>query len=157
MWVMRRGREGVLLLVKTAERTAHARRRRKPAVRPLIDFHWHIGALVPGALEVTLGRVANAPSRGIREAVEALTSEQRSAAALLAGGSTYRFFPWLVPFGFVVAAIASFWVRSSPTSLENAAKSFGLGGVAARWAISAVEDGSRERWYLLVTGMLLIV
>ena len=88
--------------------------------------------------------------------MESLRWEQRSGAGLLSGGLAYRFFLWLVPFGLVVAAIASFWVRLSPTSLQDAAKTFGLGGVAARSAANAVEDGSRARWYLLVAGLLLM-
>lgn len=94
--------------------------------------------------------------RGIRQVAESLRWEQRLGAALLSGGIAYRFFLWLVPFGLVIAAIASFWVRLSPTSLEDAAKSFGLGGVAARSATIAVEDGSRARWYLLTAGLMLM-
>ncbi len=74
----------------------------------------------------------------------------------MSGGLAYRFFLWLVPFGLLVAAIASFWVRLSRTSLEDTAKTFGLGGVAAHSATAAVEDGSRARWYLLGAGLLLI-
>ncbi len=83
--------------------------------------------------------------------------EQRSGAALLAGGLAYRFFLWLVPFGLVAAAIASFWVRDSQRSLTDAAKSFGLGGVAARSATSAVEEGSNARWFLLISGVALMI
>ena len=95
--------------------------------------------------------------RAIRDALESFRWEQRSGATLLAGGLAYRFFLWLVPFGLLAAAIASFWVRESERSLEDAAKSFGLGGVAARSAAGAVEDGSRARWYLLAAGLLLMM
>jgi uncharacterized BrkB/YihY/UPF0761 family membrane protein len=88
--------------------------------------------------------------------VESLRWEQRFGAGLLSGGIAYRFFLWLVPFGLAIAAIASFWVRISHASLENTAKSFGLGGVAAHSAASAVEDGSKARWYLLGAGLVLI-
>ncbi len=81
-------------------------------------------------------------------------AEIRSRAA--SGGLAYRFFLWLVPFGLVVAAIASFWVRFDHAGLENTAKSFGLGGVAAHSAAAAVEDGSNARWYLLGAGLVLI-
>ncbi len=94
--------------------------------------------------------------RWVREALDSLSSERRSGAGLLAGGMAYRFFLWLVPFGLVVAAVASFWVRLSPTSLTDAARSFGLGGVAARSATTAIEDGSRARWYLLIAGLALV-
>jgi uncharacterized BrkB/YihY/UPF0761 family membrane protein len=56
----------------------------------------------------------------------------------------------------VTAAIASFWVRSSEGSLVDAAKSFGLSGVAARSAASAVSSGSHARWYLLTSGLVLL-
>ncbi len=78
-------------------------------------------------------------------------------AALLAGGLAYRLFLWLLPFGLVIAAIASFWVRGSPKSLEDTARSFGLGGVAAHSAVTAMQQGSRARWYLLVVGTVLLV
>lgn len=92
---------------------------------------------------------------GIRLAINSLRSEQRSGAGLLAGGLAYRFFLWLVPFGLAVAAIASFWVRLDAAGLEDAAKRFGLGGVAAHSATAAIEEGSRARWYLLLAGLVL--
>ena len=96
-------------------------------------------------------------NRAIGEALESLRSEQRSGATLIAGGLAYRFFLWLVPFGLLAAAIASFWVRQSERSLEDAARSFGLGGVAAKSATAAVEDGSRARWFLLIAGLALMM
>jgi len=86
--------------------------------------------------------------------LESFEREQRSGAGLLAGGLAYRLFFWLVAFGLLVAAAASFWVRESTGSLQDAAKSFGLSGVAARSAASAVENGSNARWYLLASGVL---
>jgi uncharacterized BrkB/YihY/UPF0761 family membrane protein len=94
--------------------------------------------------------------RGVPVALKSLTHEQRSGASLLAGGLAYRFFFWLVPAGLVVAATASFWARSSEGSLEDAAKSFGLSGIAARSAVSAVEDGSKARWYFLGAGLIFV-
>jgi uncharacterized BrkB/YihY/UPF0761 family membrane protein len=95
--------------------------------------------------------------RAVRDALESFRWEQRSGATLLAGGLAYRFFLWLVPFGLLAAAVASFWVRESEGSLQDAAKSFGLGGVAARSATSAVQDGSRARWFLLIAGLVLML
>jgi uncharacterized BrkB/YihY/UPF0761 family membrane protein len=95
--------------------------------------------------------------RGFREAFESFEWEQRSGAGLLAGGLAYRFFLWLVPFGLVVAAAASFWVRFDSGGLQDAARSFGLGGVAAHSATAAVKDGSRARWFLLIAGLVLLV
>ncbi len=92
-----------------------------------------------------------------RLAIRSFEREQRSGAGLLAGGLAYRLFFWLVSFGLIAAAIASFWVRSSEGSLTDAAKSFGLSGVAARSAAHAVDDGSSARWYLLVSGFVLVL
>jgi uncharacterized BrkB/YihY/UPF0761 family membrane protein len=89
-------------------------------------------------------------------ALESFEREQRSGAGLLAGGLAYRLFFWLVAFGLVVAAAASFWVRLDRGSMVDAAKSFGLSGVAARSAASAVSSGSHARWYLLVSGFVLV-
>jgi len=50
----------------------------------------------------------------------------------------------------------SFWVRSDSHSLVDAGKSFGLSGVAAQSATSAVRDESHARWYLLVAGLVLL-
>jgi uncharacterized BrkB/YihY/UPF0761 family membrane protein len=87
-------------------------------------------------------------------AIAAFEREQVAGAGLLAGGLAYRLFFWLVPFGLVVAAIASFWIREDRGSLTDTAKSFGLSGVATRSALSAVEGGSHSRWYLLVAGLV---
>jgi membrane protein len=88
--------------------------------------------------------------------IGAFDREHVSGAGLLAGGVAYRFFLWLVPFGLLLAAVGSFWVRLSARSLEHTAKDFGLGGVAAHSATVAVEDGSRARWYLLLAGLVLV-
>jgi uncharacterized BrkB/YihY/UPF0761 family membrane protein len=90
-------------------------------------------------------------------ALHSFEREQRSGAGLLAGGLAYRFFFWIVAFGLLTAAVASFWVRENQSNLEDAAKSFGLSGVAARSAASAVQDGSNARWYLLISGFLLML
>ena len=88
---------------------------------------------------------------------DSMEREQRSGAALLAGGLAYRLFFWLVAFGLLVAAAASFWVTSSQRSLEDATKSFGLSGVAAHSASAAVRSGAHGRWYLLAAGLILLV
>jgi uncharacterized BrkB/YihY/UPF0761 family membrane protein len=92
-----------------------------------------------------------------RLAIRSFEREQRSGAGLLAGGLAYRLFFWLVSFGLITASVASFWVRSGEHSMVDAAKSFGLSGVAARSAASAVESGSNARWYLLVSGLVLVL
>src|SRR4051794_25694365 len=93
----------------------------------------------------------------LRAGFESLATEQRSGAPLLAGGLAYRLFFWLVALGLLAAALLSFWVREDQRNAETTAKSFGLAGVAARSAASAVEDGSKARWYFLVSGLVLLV
>jgi uncharacterized BrkB/YihY/UPF0761 family membrane protein len=80
-----------------------------------------------------------------------------AGSGLLAGGLAYRFFLWLVPFGSVLAAIASFWADSDPEGVEEAAKSLGLAGAAARTARTTFEEESTSRWYLLAFGAVLLV
>jgi uncharacterized BrkB/YihY/UPF0761 family membrane protein len=92
----------------------------------------------------------------VKTLLSSVERENRSGAALLAGGLAYRLFFWLVAFGLLVAAVASFWVRSSEGSLVDAAKSFGLSGVAARSAAAAVRSESHARWYFLGAGLILI-
>jgi uncharacterized BrkB/YihY/UPF0761 family membrane protein len=94
---------------------------------------------------------------GVEALIEALETEQRSGAPLLAGGLAYRFFFWLVSFGLFAAAILSFWVRSSPDDVKGVAKSFGLAGVATSSAINAVNSGANSRWYFLIAGLSLLL
>jgi uncharacterized BrkB/YihY/UPF0761 family membrane protein len=107
------------------------------------------------AAERSLARASERP--GIREALASHRSEQRTGAALLSGGLAYRLFLWLVPFGLVIAALLSFWVRADANGLESTARSFGLTGVAAHSATSAVHEGSRARWFLLIAGVVLML
>jgi uncharacterized BrkB/YihY/UPF0761 family membrane protein len=94
----------------------------------------------------------------VRAALDSFEHEQRSGAGLLAGGLAYRLFFWFVAFGLVCAAAASFWVRSTDEhTLASAGKHFGLSGIAARSAASAVEDGSQSRWYFLAAGLILMI
>jgi uncharacterized BrkB/YihY/UPF0761 family membrane protein len=94
---------------------------------------------------------------GFDALIEALQTEQRSGAPLLAGGLAYRFFFWLVSFGLFAAAVLSFWVRASPDDARAVAKSFGLAGVATTSALNAVESGSHARFYFLVSGVCLLL
>ena len=44
----------------------------------------------------------------------ALERETTAGGTLIAGGLAYRLFLWLLPFGLVLASIASFWERGGP-------------------------------------------
>jgi uncharacterized BrkB/YihY/UPF0761 family membrane protein len=106
------------------------------------------------ASERTVTRAQGIPWVG--QAIRSFEREQRSGAGLLAGGLAYRFFFWLVSFGLLTAAIASFWVRADRHSMEDAAKSFGLSGVASHSAAGAISSGAHSRWYLLVAGIVAV-
>ncbi len=88
---------------------------------------------------------------------EWLDRERATGAALLAGGVAYRLFFWLVPLGLVLAGLASFAAHDSGRKVEDAAKSFGLGAVAAHSAREAFETSSYSRWFLLVSGLVLLL
>jgi uncharacterized BrkB/YihY/UPF0761 family membrane protein len=94
---------------------------------------------------------------GVAAAIESFEREQRRGAGLLAGGIAYRLFFWTVAFGVVIAGIASFWVHASRNSLEDVAKTFGLGAVAAQSATSAFQTEAHSRWYFLVAGTALLL
>jgi uncharacterized BrkB/YihY/UPF0761 family membrane protein len=86
----------------------------------------------------------------------ALERERFAAAGLLAGGLAYRLFLWLVPLGLVFAAALGFWVESDRSSLESAARDFGLGATATVAAADAIAEDSHSRWYFLAVGLGLI-
>jgi uncharacterized BrkB/YihY/UPF0761 family membrane protein len=94
---------------------------------------------------------------GGRPVFEALEREAAAGGDLLAGGVAYRLFFWLVAFGLLLAAFASFWVTSDESSAQHAATSFGLAGAAAQSALDAIQHGSRARWYFAGAGAALIL
>ena len=93
---------------------------------------------------------------GTNPGLAALERESTAGGTLIAGGLAYRLFFWLVPFGLVIASIASFWERADPEGLESSAKRFGLGAAAAHTATEAVEEGAQGRWYYLIFGLVLL-
>ena len=119
------------------------------------DDHQRLTERAQSAAASVSRAVRRVPGAGV--IAESLFAEQRSGAPLLAGGLAYRLFFWIVAFGLFAAALLSFWVRSSPGDVESAARSFGLAGVAAHSATTAVENGSHARWYFLVSGLFLLV
>ena len=125
---------------------------------PLRATHSRDGGGTIGSVTMSKQAVARARRMpGALAFIDSMDREQRSGAALLAGGLAYRLFFWLVAFGLVVAAAASFWVESSEGSLVDAGKSFGLSGVAAQSAATAVKSGAHARWYFLGAGLILLV
>lgn len=88
------------------------------------------------AAEIAEQRVPGAPA-----VVESLEREQAAGSGLLAGGVAYRIFLWLVPFGLVLAAIASFWTDANPDGIEEAAKELGMAGITAHTAQTAFQTG----------------
>jgi len=93
---------------------------------------------------------------GFNPGLAALERETTAGGTLIAGGLAYRLFLWLVPFGVVIAAVASFWERADPNGLESSAEDFGLTATAAETAANAVEQGAHGRWYFLIIGLVLL-
>lgn len=83
----------------------------------------------------------------------ALERETTAGGTLIAGGLAYRLFLWLLPFGLVLASIASFWEREDPEGLESSAEDFGLSESTARSMSQVIEDSSHSRWYFLIIGL----
>jgi uncharacterized BrkB/YihY/UPF0761 family membrane protein len=94
---------------------------------------------------------------GTETGLVALERETTAGGTLIAGGLAYRLFLWLVPFGLVVAAVASFWEREDPEGLESSAQRFGLSSAAAATARQAIEEGAHGRWYFLIFGLVLLL
>lgn len=128
------------------------------AARPPDDPVERLGR-IQAALAVGERGLGHAQSRvpGVAAALESLDREQRTGAGLLAGGLAYRLFFWIVPFGLVLAGIASFWAHTGAGSLQSTAKTFGMGAVAARSATTAFESEEHARWYFLVAGTVLLL
>jgi uncharacterized BrkB/YihY/UPF0761 family membrane protein len=105
---------------------------------------------------VELGQQARERVPGADIGFEAFTRELRYGGGLLAGGLAYRLFLWLVPLGLVGAVAFSFWVEFGQTSLEKAAKDFGIGAAAIASAENAVETSSTNKIVLLVAGLVLL-
>jgi len=94
---------------------------------------------------------------GAALATAALERERLAAAGLLAGGLAYRLFFWLVPLGLVFASVLSFWVDEDRVGLQDAARNFGISGAATQSAMKAIAEQHHARWYLLLTGIVLLV
>jgi uncharacterized BrkB/YihY/UPF0761 family membrane protein len=104
------------------------------------------------AADVARRRVPGAPA-----VVESFERERAAGSVLLAGGVAYRFFLWLVPFGLVLAALASEWSAEDPRGLRNVVQDYGLAGAAANSALAAVRAERHSRWYFLAAGVTLLL
>jgi membrane protein len=104
------------------------------------------------AADIARQRVPGAPA-----VVESFERERAAGSVLLAGGLAYRFFLWLVPFGLVLAALASEWSAEDPRGLRNVVQDYGLAGAAANSALAAVRAERHSRWYFLAAGVTLLL
>jgi uncharacterized BrkB/YihY/UPF0761 family membrane protein len=84
----------------------------------------------------------------------ALERETTAGGTLIAGGLAYRLFLWLLPFGLVLASLASFRNREG---LESSAEEFGLSESTARSMSEVIQDSSHGRWYFLIIGLWFLV
>jgi membrane protein len=87
---------------------------------------------------------------------EVLQTERELGGGLIAGGVAFRIFLWLVPFGFVVAVVLSFWGDLDSDGLESAARRFGVGAAAAQAASEALQFGDRNAVLVLAFGLVLL-
>lgn len=104
------------------------------------------------AADIARQRVPGAPA-----VVESYERERAAGSVLLAGGLAYRFFLWLVPFGLVLAALASEWSAEDPRGLRTVVQDYGLAGAAANSALAAVRAEQHSRWYFLAAGATLLL
>ena len=90
---------------------------------------------------------------GADSALLALERETTAGGTLIAGGLAYRLFLWLLPFGLVVAAIASFW----PNDVEGSADNLGMSAESAQTMSEVIDESSRGQWYFLVVGLFFLL
>jgi uncharacterized BrkB/YihY/UPF0761 family membrane protein len=83
----------------------------------------------------------------------ALERETTAGGTLIAGGLAYRLFLWLLPFGLVVAAIASFW----PGDVESSADNLGMSAESAHTMTEVIEESSHGHWYFLALGLFFLL
>src|SRR5262245_32720010 len=86
-------------------------------------------------------------------ALLALERETTAGGTLIAGGLAYRLFLWLLPFGLVVAVVASFFQGD----VEGSAGDLGLSSESAHTMSEVVEESSHGRWYFLVLGVFFLL
>ena len=115
-----------------------------------------VEGLVEGLLERRESAVAYTRDRvpGGNAMLEALERERDSGGGLIAGGIAYRFFLWLLPFGLTVAAALGLWASRDAQGVEDAAREFGMGAVAASSVASELSGSAQSRWALLVIGLV---
>jgi uncharacterized BrkB/YihY/UPF0761 family membrane protein len=85
--------------------------------------------------------------------LRALERETTAGGTLIAGGLAYRLFLWLLPFGLVIAAIASVWEVEDPEGFESSAEDFGLSESTARSMSQVIHESSHSKWYFLLIGL----
>ena len=83
----------------------------------------------------------------------ALERETTAGGTLIAGGLAYRLFLWLLPFGLVLAAIASFW----PNDVEGSADDLGMSAESAQTMTEVIEESSHGHWYFLAVGLFFLL
>jgi uncharacterized BrkB/YihY/UPF0761 family membrane protein len=83
--------------------------------------------------------------------------ERATGGGLLAGGVAYRVFFWIVPLGLAAGTAVSLLGVTTPSSLEDAARSRGIAGVVASAELQAMTENQSARWYLLMLGVGLTI
>src|SRR5262245_25095517 len=90
---------------------------------------------------------------GAEPGLVALERETTAGGTLIAGGLAYRLFLWLLPFGLVVAVVASFW----EDDVESSAGDLGLSSDSAHTMSEVVHESAHGRWYFMVLGLFFLL
>jgi membrane protein len=82
--------------------------------------------------------------------------DQRRAGGLLSGGLAFRLFVWSLPFALVLVTSLGFLVDSIDRTVESLGRDSGLSATIVDAVSKGVETSSRNRFALLVLGLVLL-
>ena len=82
--------------------------------------------------------------------------DQRRAGGLLSGGLAFRLFVWSLPFALVLVTSLGFLVDSLDHTVESLGQASGLSATIVDAVSTGVEASSRNRFALLVLGLVLL-
>jgi membrane protein len=82
--------------------------------------------------------------------------DQRRAGGLLSGGLAFRLFVWCLPFALVLVTSLGFLAESIDHTVESLGQESGLSATIVDAVSKGVEASSRNRFALLVLGLVLL-
>jgi membrane protein len=93
----------------------------------------------------------------VRTAAAFFESDRRFAGGLLAGGLAFRIFLWMLPFSLVLVTLVGYTADFSSTTADQLAHNAGMSAAVASSVSAAVRDSGQGRFFLLMTGLVLLV